>query len=153
MSALFIFLWTNFTNTELVIQTSAGSPTTRGASALADFNANKRMPMPDLRGRIVAGMDNPGSGAANRITNAQADINGGVMGTENHTLTTTEMPSHNHANSIGFMIKVASGGSHAITGGGSEVFIASATNNAGSGGSHNNTQPTFFANYFIYTGN
>ena len=49
VEALFTHLWTQYDNTELVIQTSAGAGTTRGASAAADFAANKRMPTHDYR--------------------------------------------------------------------------------------------------------
>lgn len=55
---LFTHLWTQFTNTELVIQTSAGTASTRGASAAADFAANKRMPLFDSRSRFLRGSDN-----------------------------------------------------------------------------------------------
>ena len=52
---LYSFLWTNYTNSQLVIQTSAGAATTRGVSALADWTANKRMPTPNLTGRSLVG--------------------------------------------------------------------------------------------------
>lgn len=152
MQTIFVFLWNTYSNSVLPIQDSSGSPTTRGASGAADFSANKRMPLPDMRGRVVAGMDDPGSGAANRITNAQADINGGVMGSENHTLTTAQLPNHAHdsGGGTGFLVAIG-GGTHAV-GGGATFVIGATTGGAGSGNSHNNTQPTFFANYFIYTG-
>lgn len=54
---LFTLLWTEFTNTELVIQTSGGVASTRGASAAADFAANKRMPLFDSRSRFLRGSD------------------------------------------------------------------------------------------------
>ena len=54
-SALFTVLWDNWTNTDLPILTSAGAASTRGASASADFVANKRLPLPDLRGIFVRG--------------------------------------------------------------------------------------------------
>lgn len=54
---LFTHLWTQFTNTELPIQTSAGAASTRGASAAADFAANKRMPLFDSRTRFLRGSD------------------------------------------------------------------------------------------------
>ena len=54
-SALFTVLWDNWTNTDLPILTSAGAASTRGASASADFAANKRLPLPDLRGIFVRG--------------------------------------------------------------------------------------------------
>lgn len=47
--ALFTLLWDGYTNVQLVIQDSAGAPTTRGASAAADYAANKRMPLFDGR--------------------------------------------------------------------------------------------------------
>jgi hypothetical protein len=54
-SALFTVLWGNWTNTDLPILDSAGAASTRGASASADFAANKRLPLPDLRGIFVRG--------------------------------------------------------------------------------------------------
>lgn len=54
--------------------------------------------LPDLRGRTIIGMDNPGTaqGAANRITAAAADSIGGTGGAETVTLTSAEMPTHTH---------------------------------------------------------
>jgi hypothetical protein len=54
-SALFTALWDNWTNTDLPILTSGGSASTRGANAATDFAANKRLPLPDLRGVFVRG--------------------------------------------------------------------------------------------------
>jgi hypothetical protein len=54
-SALFTVLWDNWTNTALPILDSAGAASTRGANAAADFAANKRLPLPDLRGIFVRG--------------------------------------------------------------------------------------------------
>lgn len=55
--SLFGHLWSNFSNTVLPIQTSGGAPTTRGASAGADFAANKRMPLFDSRSRYIRAAD------------------------------------------------------------------------------------------------
>ena len=55
--ALFSLLWSNFNNTDLPIQSSGGSATSRGSSADADFDAGKRMPVFDLRTRFVRGID------------------------------------------------------------------------------------------------
>jgi microcystin-dependent protein len=54
--------------------------------------------IPDLRGRTMIGMDNPGTaqGAANRMTDSAADTRGGTGGTETVTLTTAQMPTHTH---------------------------------------------------------
>lgn len=49
---LFVFLWENFDNTNLPILDSSGDASTRGASALADFEANKRMPLHNRSGLV-----------------------------------------------------------------------------------------------------
>jgi hypothetical protein len=55
--ALFTLLWNEFTQAVLPIQTSAGAASVRGASAAVDFAANKRLPVLDLRGEFVRGLD------------------------------------------------------------------------------------------------
>ena len=54
---LFTLLWDNVANTEAPIQDSTGAASTRGASAAADFAANKRFPLPDERGEFSRGWD------------------------------------------------------------------------------------------------
>lgn len=54
---LFELLWGQFDNTTLPIQTNGGVATTRGASAAADFAANKRMPLFDHRAEFERGAD------------------------------------------------------------------------------------------------
>lgn len=56
-SALYAHLWDTYNNSTLVIQSSSGTPTTRGVSAAADFAANKRMPLFDVRGEFIRGWD------------------------------------------------------------------------------------------------
>ena len=55
--ALYELFWTEFSNTVLPIQDSAGVATSRGASAAADFAANKRLPIFDLRAEFLRGWD------------------------------------------------------------------------------------------------
>jgi hypothetical protein len=155
MLTLFTHLWDEFSNTELVIQDSSGTPTARGASAAADWSANKRMPLPDLRGRTIAGMDDPtGADAADRITDAGADILGDNVGSEEHILTTSEMPIHTHTarakdgGTLNSTLWLESGDATTAT-----IADAGMINNAGGGLGHANIQPTYFLNYFIYTGN
>ena len=52
--------------------------------------------LPDLRGRIPLTKDNMGGTSANRVTAAAADTLGGSGGAENHTLSASEIPAHNH---------------------------------------------------------
>lgn len=51
-AALFEVLWNI---SAFAILTSAGAGSTRGASAAADFAANKRLTLPDLRGEFIRG--------------------------------------------------------------------------------------------------
>jgi microcystin-dependent protein len=150
-SALFTLLWNSFTNTELVIQDSAGSNTTRGASAAADFAANKRMPLPDLRGRVIACKDDISGSAASRLTSGGSGVAGATLGAaggaDTVTLTEAQIPTHSHRQ------QVSSGG-----GGGSGIAsfagtgttpIDIFTQSIGSGQAHANAQPTYVLNYII----
>ena len=57
-SALFTFLWNNNSNT--ICPVSGG----RGATAAADYAANKTIGLVDMRGRTAAGLDDMGNSAA-----------------------------------------------------------------------------------------
>ena len=61
----------------------------------------------DLRGRVVAGKDNMGGTAANRLTSGGSGVNGSVLGVvggaETHTLTAAQLASHIHGGSTGGM--------------------------------------------------
>ena len=166
--ALYTMLWNDYDNTILPIQDSAGVATTRGGSAAADFAANKRMPVPDMRGRVAAGRDDMGGTAASRLTAAVMSPNGNTLGavggTQTHTLTTTEMPTHAHGvNDPGHshtVYGVADGGANQPTprslntSNNANVTTSSNTTgisiqNNGGGAAHTNTQPTFVTNYII----
>lgn len=165
--ALFEQLWASIANAELPIQDSTGAASTRGASATADFNANKRLPTPDLRGRGGVGKDNMGGTAANRLTTGGSGVNGATLGAaggaETHTLTTAQMPSHNHGvndptHYHGLSNAAGAGGNYAAGGGGYGYPTSSSTayaatgitiQNNGSGGAHNNTQPSLVRNVIL----
>lgn len=164
--SLFTILWNDYSNTILPIQDSAGAPSTRGANAAADYAANKRMPLPDLRGRAVIGKDDMGGTSANRITAAGCGIDGDVLGNsggaQTHTLVEAEMPSHthlqdshNHSRDNGFLTAVAGTGTNTVAGGTAVIVrthtdVTTAVNqNTGGGGAHNNVQPSWVMNVFI----
>lgn len=101
--ALYTVLWDNLADTEAPV--TGG----RGASAAADFAANKPIRIPDARGRVMIGLDNMGGSEAGRVTNAQADILGGSLGAETKTILTANLPSHTHASGT---LSAVSGGAH-----------------------------------------
>lgn len=151
------------------IQDSSGNATTRAtagtadANALADFNANKRLPLPNLSGTGFAGLDNMSGVSANVVTHAAADILGGRVGTETHTLQTSEIPAHKHTltdpghehsyarpNAQGTAQAGAQWNGLTISGantGSTTTGITMA--DAGGGSAHNNMQPTFFGYVFV----
>lgn len=74
MQALFEMIWNDWANTETPIQDSTGATTTRGTNATADFNANKRLPLPDMRGEFPRGFDDGRGVDAGRVFGSkQAD--------------------------------------------------------------------------------
>lgn len=111
IQTLFELLWNSLANTELPIQNSDGTAGTRGTSATVDFNAHKRLPLPDLRGRFLLGRDNMGSQSANRVTYPAANVMGGSGGAEKVTLTTNQIPAHTHPASLD-SVNTTSSGSH-----------------------------------------
>ena len=104
--------------------------------------------LPDLRGRMVIGIDNMGGDSANRVENEQADVLGGSAGEENHTLTVDELATHSH-NINGR--SSTSGSPHIITARGSQnsTVINQNTDNAGDNQPHNNMPPYISLNYII----
>jgi microcystin-dependent protein len=115
--------------------------TSFGSASGSTFN------LPDMRGRVPAGLDNIGSSSADTVTNANADSMGGTMGAETHTLTIGQIPAHDHGGYSGFDssgsgLQPAAGGTDTVT----------AMSSQGGGGAHNNMQPTLFLNYIIKVG-
>lgn len=88
-SALFTFLWTNFSDG--VCAVGGG----RGASAAADYAANKAIALPDLRGRSFFGLDTMGNSAASRLGNqiTSSTTNGASGGAEEVTLARANLPN------------------------------------------------------------
>jgi len=66
--ALYILLWNSMSKERLSIEDSEGVPTKRGTSAVSDFDANKRLHIPDSRGRTLVAPDNLGGTPADRLT-------------------------------------------------------------------------------------
>lgn len=111
-SALFTTLWNSISNTVLPIQDSTGAASTRGISAAADFAAHKRLPIPDERGRVVAGADNLGGTAANRLTSGGSGIAGTTLGASGGVETVSLTGNQNGAHTHSFSATTASSGTH-----------------------------------------
>lgn len=106
--SLFTFLWTNYSDS--VCAVSGG----RGASAAADYAANKRIALPDLRGRAFFGLDDMGGAAASRLGSVISNqtTNGSSGGAETVTLAEANLPAHTHSAGT---LATASDGAHTHT--------------------------------------
>lgn len=91
VQALFQYLWGADAN----LAVSGG----RGASAAADWAANKTIALPDWRGRALAGLDDMGNSAAGRLTSTyfgtSAIVLGAAGGAESKTFAQANLPSLN----------------------------------------------------------
>lgn len=107
--------------------------------------------LPDAKGRVIAGKE----ATATRLTSAGGGVDGATLGatggTDSHTLTTAQMPSHSHTvqgyntgSVVGSATTVATGVS-----GASPNTVTVSTQ--GSGSAHPNAQPTIVLNYIIKT--
>jgi|GEM_PF-1983657 len=105
--------------------------------------------LPDLRGRVVVGLDNMGGAAANVITGTWARYAGGVFGEERHQLITAEMPAHTH--NVGTILNPRGSGSGQLEGtyvNAHTINYAGVSASTGGNGAHNTVQPSM-ALYWI----
>lgn len=108
--------------------------------------------LPDLRGRVAAGKDNMGGPPASRLTSGGSGVDGttlgAVGGAETHTLSVAQIPSHTHS----LAAAAGAGGNSAAGGAGYGYPTSGTTGSQGSGGAHNNAQPTIVLTACIYAG-
>lgn len=95
--ALFVFLWDRVTAAWCPLTDSAGNAVSRGASATADWAANRRLALPDARGSVLLVRDNLGGSTAGRVTAASTGGGNAAAiaargGAETHALTQSELP-------------------------------------------------------------
>ena len=140
---LFTLLWDDWADAEAPV--SGG----RGASAAADFAADKTITLADLRGRAPVGKDNMGGNDAARMTTAGSGIDGDTLGkaggTETHVLVTAEIPVHGHTLPVNDTVSGASTEGKM----GSGISNAAPTSSTGGDGAHQNTQPSIIMSYII----
>lgn len=149
---------------QLQVYTSAGAAVSRGANALADWNANRRIAVPDIAGRVVAARNNMVTNAG-RLSGQEGGVNGNKLGAtggfETHSLTSAQNGKHGHKT---YMLSqnadtaTPSGG--IMTRNGGNEYSASSSDTAsgangqqiaasGEGSPHNNVQPTIIENAMI----
>jgi microcystin-dependent protein len=106
--------------------------------------------VPDLRGRVPAGLDSGGAwltgDTANGVSGAALGNSGGR---QSHQQTPTEMATHDHSFSQSNTVSTTASGGARWTGGGAGGTVMTS---AGGNGVHNNVQPTLIVNYMIATG-
>jgi hypothetical protein len=95
-AALYSLWWQSSSNTDYPIQDSAGTPTTRGVSAAADYAANKRLPLPSARDRFILGLANMGGTDAALISLFDTTIIGKTGGAASVSLAEANIPEHTH---------------------------------------------------------
>jgi microcystin-dependent protein len=131
--------------------TSAGSGThtlyaPKGQYNLGDLSTT--FTVPNYAGRSIIGAGN-GSGLTNRYS-------GEFYGAETHTLTTDELPAHDHSNgAFNKILRVTGTNTTANTdssAGEPDVIIPASLLSVGSNVGHNNMQPSVAEYTFIYAG-
>ena len=174
-SALFSYLWSNFSNTICPVSTG------RGANAAADFAANKTITLLDMRGYVPGGLDDMGNSAASRFANVpvvsgDATTAASVLGEATHQILKAELPTDAPTGTIamGGSIPVTISGGTPVFGGTSGVstgtgsgtgvqnplqitatasvasLTAAFTGGAlGSGTAHNNVQKTILGSFYL----
>lgn len=132
-----------------VSETPGGAPLV-GISA-GTIDCLSSFQLPDLRGRVGAGRDNMGGTDANRLTTVSndGDILGVQGGAETHTLSTAQIPSHAHDNTVFGLGDSAGSFGYSIIGGSKSGSMGANTGSAGGGSAHNNLQPFQIVNYII----
>lgn len=124
--ALYEFFWNNFSDSLCAVATG------RGASASADFSANKAIATLDMRGRAPFGLDDMGNSSASVLTAGTPTAAGSSGGAEKQTIATGNLPSHTHgAGSFAVATTITNGTS-----------VARGSNSVGSGSGGTGTTST-----------
>lgn len=82
-AALFAVIWDGVAQADATVQDSAGSTVARGASAAADFAANRRIILPDMRGEFSRGLD---AGRGIDTGRANGSAQGHALQSHSHTV-------------------------------------------------------------------
>lgn len=154
---------TTATGRALQVYNSAGVAVAKGASAAADWAADRQIAVPDFRDRVKAGRGNMGGTPAGRLSGAPGGVNGNNLGNaggaETHSLVEDENGPHAHSplngdsSFIQLTLRTGTGTTLAQWSAGSPSHRASfmnpTTDVSGEGDPHNNVQPTIIVNTII----
>jgi microcystin-dependent protein len=130
---LFTYLWNNYAQGQCAV---VGG---RGASAAADWAANKRISVPDHRGATLIGFDDMGNTDSGQTDNAPVEtgsgiLSGSILGLNTHILTEAQLPEHDHSVSITSAAGTAhthGTGTFATVGGGAHTHSGTVTSTGG----------------------
>lgn len=105
-------------------------------------NGSTTFNLPNTKGKVIVAKDS---------VQTEFDVVGETGGAKTHTLTSAEMPVHSHGKASQFGNSGNSFADYAAWSrvGGSAAGGAGSTDNAGSGGAHNNLQPYIVMNHII----
>lgn len=128
---LFLYLWTNFS--DALCPVGGG----RGASAAADWSANKAIAVLDMRGRCPFGLDDMGNSSASVLTAGTPTSAASSGGAEKQTVAQANLPSYNLSTasltgSVNTAVNVTNGTNQAVVSGGTGT---SGWTSGGTGGS------------------
>jgi hypothetical protein len=162
---LFVYLWTNCTNAHCPV---GGG---RGATALADFAANKQLTLPDWRARIPVGLDDMGNTPAGilqakNVTSGGGDgvtTPGATGGEAVHTLLLAEAPTGQftmtdpgHSHTLPFSVNTVTGASGASFPSNGTSAYNTGTSTTGitlqdhaGGGNHNVMNPFMLGTWYL----
>jgi microcystin-dependent protein len=141
---------------QAVSRTTYSAIFARLSTTYGDGDESTTFNLPDLRGRVVAGLDDMGGTSADRLTNQSGGVDGDTLGevggADTHTLTEAEMPEHRHDVSL----TDATGGAASpptalLSATGAAPADSAFMSLTGSSDPHNNVQPTIVLNFIIKT--
>lgn len=128
---------------------SSGAATSYGASAIDDYNSDKRLSLTRMAGRLLAAIGEPSTG---QNTGTKWAV-GQFTGNEMHTNTIAEMAAHSHGSdypgSAGFNLRLSAGGGDSNYIDGNQNIAIPNTGVTGSGVPYNIQNPVTYINVFI----
>jgi microcystin-dependent protein len=111
-----------------------------GDGSLDEFGRVRNFKLPDMRGRVISGLD---------VGQSEFNALGKTGGAKTHVLTVAEMPAHTHDFVANRSNNGGNNSGQPVNSDGSQVDYLHTTRSSGSGQPHNNLQPYGVANYII----